>query len=84
MKKYSDKLKYDLARLDWIKILDKAIKSRPTSWRKNPVIEWVNASDEVMLALIHELEDEGYLENWHDKLDRLIDKHSKRKKNYEK
>jgi len=39
-----------LTNKDWIQILKTAIESRPTSWVKNPVIEWRNAADELMLA----------------------------------
>jgi hypothetical protein len=56
-----ERIKAKLARLDWIKILDNAIKSRPTSWNDNPVREWRNASDEVYMAVIHAMEDIGIL-----------------------
>jgi hypothetical protein len=56
-----DKLKMILYRLDWIKILDRAIKMRPTSWNDNPVREWRNASDEINFAVVHALEEEGIL-----------------------
>jgi len=39
-----------LTNKQWIQILKTAIDSRPTSWVKNPVIEWRNAADELMLA----------------------------------
>ena len=50
-------LKTLLYRLNWIKILDEAIKMRPTSWKENPVTEYRNASDEINSALIRTLED---------------------------
>lgn len=43
--------------LDWTKILSEAINARKTSWNENPVREWRNASDEVLTALLHALED---------------------------
>lgn len=44
-----------LYKLNWIKILNEAIESRKTSWVKNPVIEWRNASDEILMAVIKSL-----------------------------
>jgi len=41
-----------LYRLDWIKILYKAVNNRKTSWNENPVCEWRNASDEVLMAMM--------------------------------
>ena len=38
--------------LDWIKIMDNAIKGRPTSWGERPIQEFRNASDEVLMALM--------------------------------
>lgn len=52
-------LEYELALLDWIAILARAIESRPTSWGQDPVIEWRNASDEVCGALMQALEAKG-------------------------
>lgn len=52
-------LKYELAKLDWIKILKDAIESRPTSWGTDIVREWRNAGDEVYSALITALEEKG-------------------------
>lgn len=49
----------DLYPLNWISILNRAIKSRPTSWSKNPVVEWRNASDEVCNAVISALREKG-------------------------
>ena len=51
-------------RLDWIAILDEAIKARPTSWwvgKTSPVREWRNASDEVCFAVINAMEKTGLL-----------------------
>lgn len=42
-----DDIKWRLTKLNWIKILDGAIKNRPTSWNDDPVREWRNASDEI-------------------------------------
>lgn len=47
-----DKIRDEIERLNWIKILDSAIKSRPTSWREDPVFEYRNASDEVKWAIM--------------------------------
>lgn len=52
MKEEKEKLLNDLARLDWILILDSAIKGRKTSWNENPVREWRNASDEIYGAVV--------------------------------
>jgi len=60
-------LRFVLHNLEWIKILNNAIGSRPTSWNfseyNHPVIEWRNASDEICMALIKELEDVGIIGN---------------------
>ena len=56
-------LKFEINKLDWIKILDDSIKSRSTSWGKNPVIEWRNASDEICGALIRALTRKGLIED---------------------
>lgn len=62
----SEKLRIILYNLDWIKILDRAVKHRPSSWNfgnyNHPVIEWRNASDGVFMALIKELENKKILE----------------------
>lgn len=63
MKKPYPHLREDLYALDWIKILDDAIKSRKTSWCDPAVREWRNASDEILFALIHALEDRGLIKN---------------------
>ena len=44
-----------LWRLDWIKILRRAIELRPSSWSDHPVIEWRNASDCLCIAVIDAL-----------------------------
>lgn len=49
----------DVCQLDWVKILRKAIKARPTSWAEFPIIEWRNASDEVMWEVIKALQHAG-------------------------
>ncbi len=49
-----EKLKQKIARLDWIKILDNAIKIRPTSWGTDIVREWRNASDTIWSAFMEE------------------------------
>ena len=51
--KTEERIYHKIWRLDWIKILDRAIKMRPTSWRENPVSEYRNASDEILSALMH-------------------------------
>lgn len=63
LKKISSKeeLKQKIYRLNWIKILDEAIKGRSTSWAEHPVHEWRNASDEVCMALIRHMEEEDIL-----------------------
>ena len=56
--------RYSIMRLDWIAILDEAIKARPTSWwvgKTSPVREWRNASDEVCFAVINAMEKAGLL-----------------------
>lgn len=53
-----------MMRLDWIAILDEAIKARPTSWwvgETSPVREWRNASDEVCFAVINAMDKAGLL-----------------------
>lgn len=47
-----DNLKHALYKLDWIQILNEAINSRPTSWAKDPVIEWRNASDQICSSTV--------------------------------
>jgi len=59
-------LKMQLYNLDWIKILDSAIKNRMTSWGCNTpkcfvVREWRNASDEILYSLLRELESKKIL-----------------------
>ncbi len=49
-----EKIMYAIWRLDWIKIMNTAIKVRPTSWNEDPIREWRNASDEVVGALMNE------------------------------
>ena len=51
----------ELAKLDWIGILEKAIENRPTSWGFNPVAEWRNASDEIYFGVLKALKEEGIL-----------------------
>jgi hypothetical protein len=41
-----------LHQLNWMQILRKAIDSRPSSWKPEPVWEWRNASDEVMFSVL--------------------------------
>jgi len=50
------RIKAVLHKLDWIKILHTAIESRPTSWGIRPVREWRNASDEILFAVVKEIE----------------------------
>ena len=58
------KIKQEIYQLNWIKILDEAIKSRPSSWNDNPVREWRNASDEILGALINQMEDKKLIPNF--------------------
>ena len=71
----SEKLREILHSLDWIKILDKAVNRRKTSWNfqgyGHPVIEWRNASDEVCMAVINALEDKKILEDMYSKVKRF-------------
>ncbi len=59
-----DEIKVKIARLDWIKILSEATKSRPTSWGKDVVREWRNASDEVWGALMRACYKAGIFKDW--------------------
>ena len=45
--------------LNWMKVLDEAVKSRPTSWNKDPIWEYRNASDEVKWAVKRHLIADG-------------------------
>lgn len=61
-------VRIELYQLDWIKILDIAIKSRPTSWGKDIVREWRNASDEILGAMMTEAEKQKIFINPFQKL----------------
>jgi len=65
MKQYieGNLLRLRMMKFDWMKILYDAIKSRPSSWKygTDSVIEWRNASDEVCMAVLHEMENEGLI-----------------------
>ena len=55
-------IKVSLYQLDWIKILDEAIKSRPNSWYRNgsdTVREWRNAGDEILGAMMRQFIEKG-------------------------
>lgn len=65
-----EKIRYEMAKLDWIKILDQAIKNRQTSWYGGnhtvasldgsfvpPVREWRNASDEIWCEVVKAMEE---------------------------
>jgi len=71
----SEKLRIILHNLNWIQILDKAIKHRTTSWNfgsyNHPVVEWRNASDEICMAVINALEDKNILEDIYSKVKRF-------------
>lgn len=54
-------LKTLLYRLDWIHILQEAVMLRRSSWGKDVVVEWRNASDCVSSAVIRALEEVGVL-----------------------
>ncbi len=64
-------VKIELIQMDWIKILDGAIKTRPTSWGSDVVREWRNASDTVMGSVIYEAEEKGIFKNLKQKLSQL-------------
>jgi len=49
------KIRNELSKLNWIDVLNDAISSRSTSWVKNPVMEWRNASDEIYMSVIKHL-----------------------------
>jgi hypothetical protein len=55
LKQQREEIKNVLYGLNWIKILNDAIKSRPLSWNDNPVREWRNASDEICFEVIRSL-----------------------------
>jgi hypothetical protein len=69
------KLRQILHNLDWIKILDRAVNYRKTSWNfqgyGHPVVEWRNASDEICMAVINALEDKQILEDMYSKVKRF-------------
>lgn len=50
--KMRENISIELMRLDWIKILNEAIKMRKSSWNEDPVREWRNASDEICGAVL--------------------------------
>lgn len=49
----------DLYQLNWITILVEAIQSRQTSWGTDPVIEFRNASDEILGAMMRQAIEKG-------------------------
>lgn len=53
----TDELDFAMAKLDWIKILDRAIKSRSTSWGADVVREWRNAGDTLWSSVIQAMRD---------------------------
>lgn len=58
-KEERDRIYYGLQKLDWIKVLDMAIKMRPTSWGDNPVWEWRNAGDTILWSLMAIAKEQG-------------------------
>lgn len=54
-------LRVRMMKFDWIKILETAIRTRQSSWNNgyDAVREWRNASDEICMAVIHAMEDDG-------------------------
>lgn len=58
-----EEIKTDLYQLDWIRILKRAIDSRPRSWSDNPVLEFRNASDEVLAAMMDQAIDKGIFDD---------------------
>lgn len=64
-----ESVRREIWQLDWIKIMNKAIKMRPTSWNKDPIREWRNASDEVVTSLMNEcVEKEIFKDQWKEAL----------------
>lgn len=61
-------VEFKITRLDWIKILSGAIKMRPTSWGKDVVREWRNASDEIWGSLMLACYKAGIFEDWPDQV----------------
>ncbi len=61
-KKILSTLKQEMFQLDWMKILNRAIESRRTSWGERPVQEWRNASDEVLGAVINAMQDKKLIQ----------------------
>ncbi len=46
-------------KIDWMKVFKDAYESRKTSWfEMGHIQEWRNATDEVLFAVWHQLEDE--------------------------
>jgi len=58
-----EKIHCKLYKLNWIEILGAAIDGRRSSWGDKPVIEWRNASDELLTALIRAMTAEGLVED---------------------
>lgn len=77
-------VKIEIGRLDWIKILDEAIKARRTSWGTDVVREWRNASDEVYSALMAHATKAGIFESLESKLKRLNNEMAKKNAKKEK
>ncbi len=75
-----EELKQKIYRLDWITILDEAIKGRPTSWAERPVHEYRNASDEVLMALIRHMEEAGILNKTSYEMKRIMNEIKEKKR----
>jgi len=58
-----DELRDDISKLNWARVLDEAIKSRPTSWKQDPVWEYRNASDEVKWAMMRACYETGVFDD---------------------
>ena len=54
-----EKVKYQLLKLDWIKILHEAIEGRKTSFGIYPIREWRNASDQICGSMVRHAEEKG-------------------------
>jgi len=71
----TNRLKYLLYTFDWIKILNEAIKSRPTSWETQAVREWRNAGDTICFSVIQAFIEAGIFptheEELHDFKERM-------------
>lgn len=69
MKEMRNVIRVELMSLiDWIEVVDRAVKMRPTSWGENPIREWRNASDEIWYALASQAEAKGIFPTLEERL----------------